>query len=119
MAASVPGRAHGKKMAREALLTRLQAISQTARVLAEDTPGLEQQFKAPRKPTDQTLLTAGRKFARDAEASRSCASSSLIAAATAAKFSRATLDVGNRGRSCHRSHGLEPAFRTDVVRSRS
>jgi hypothetical protein len=36
-------------------------------VLAEDTPGLDLQLPMPSKPTDQTLLTTGRKFARDAE----------------------------------------------------
>jgi hypothetical protein len=67
MAASVSARAHRKEMARQALLARLQAISQTARVLAQDAPGMDQQFEVPTPATDQTLLTAGRKFARDAE----------------------------------------------------
>ena len=67
MAASMSARAPRKTMARAALLARLQAVSQTARVLAADAPGLDQQFHLPHKPTDQTLLTAGRKFARDAE----------------------------------------------------
>ena len=39
MTASVSARAHGKAIARDALFARLQAISQTARVLAEDAPG--------------------------------------------------------------------------------
>jgi hypothetical protein len=67
MAASVSARADRKTQAREALLNRLQAISQTARVLAGDAPGLEQQFHVPSPATDQTVLTTGRKFARDAE----------------------------------------------------
>jgi hypothetical protein len=67
MAASVSARAHRKEIAREALLTRLQAISQTARVLAEDAPGLDLQFPMPTSVSDQTLLTTGRKFVRDAE----------------------------------------------------
>jgi hypothetical protein len=66
MAASVSARAHRKEVAREALLARLQAVSQTARVLAEDAPGLDLQFPMPNSVSDQTLLTTGRKFARDA-----------------------------------------------------
>ena len=55
-------------MARQALLARLQAISRTARVLRQDQSGLVEQFEVTAAATDQTLLTAGRKFARDAEA---------------------------------------------------
>lgn len=67
MAASVSARARRKTLARDALLARLQAICQTARVLAADAPGLDLQFQLPNPATDQMLLTAGRKFARDAE----------------------------------------------------
>lgn len=67
MGASVSARAHRKTKARDALLARLLAISQTARVLAGDAPGLDQEFQVPNPATDQTVLTAGRKFARDAE----------------------------------------------------
>jgi len=68
MAASVSARAQSKNDAREALRVRVQAISQTARVLAEGgAPGLDIQFEVPAPATDQTLLTTGRKFARDVE----------------------------------------------------
>jgi hypothetical protein len=67
MAASVSARAHRKEIAREALFARLQAISQTARVLAEDTPGLDLQFEVTMQASDQALVTTGRRFARDAE----------------------------------------------------
>jgi hypothetical protein len=67
MAASVSARAERKTTAREALQARLHAISQTARVLAASVPGLDQQFQVPNSASDQTLLTTGRKFARDAE----------------------------------------------------
>jgi len=66
MAASVSARTDRKERARQALLARLQAISQTARVLPALEIGL--QFEVPNSPTDQTLLTTGRKFACDAEA---------------------------------------------------
>jgi hypothetical protein len=66
MAASVSARAERKTLAREALLARVQAISQTARVLAEDAPGLDLQFQVPNPASDDTLLTTGRKFAGDA-----------------------------------------------------
>jgi hypothetical protein len=68
MAASFSARAQRKELAREALRVRLQAISQTARVLGQDGSGVAEQFEVPAPATDQTLLTAGRKFARDAEA---------------------------------------------------
>ena len=56
-----------KVTAREALLTRLEAISDTARAIGQDTPGLEDKFHMPEHPTDLALVTAGRVFARDAE----------------------------------------------------
>jgi len=68
MSASLSARAQRKDTARQALLARLQAISQTARVLRQDTSGLVEQFEVPAAAADQTLLTTGRKFARDAEA---------------------------------------------------
>jgi len=68
MAASLSARGQRKDTARQALLARLQAISLTARVLRQATSGLVEQFEVPAAAADQTLLTAGRKFARDAEA---------------------------------------------------
>ncbi len=68
MAASLSARAGRKDIARRVLLARLQAISQTARVLRQDNSALVQQFEVPAPATDQTLLNTGRKFARDAEA---------------------------------------------------
>ena len=56
-----------KVMAHDALLTRLEAISDTARAIGQDTPGLEDKFHVPEHLTDQALVTAGRAFARDAE----------------------------------------------------
>ena len=61
-------------MARQVLLARLQAISQTARVLRQDNSALVEQFEVPSPAADQTLLNAGRKFARDAEASTASSS---------------------------------------------
>jgi len=67
MAASASALLEQKTRAREALLARLEAIGQTARVLAKDAPGLDEQFPVPTQPSDQRLLTTGRKFARDVE----------------------------------------------------
>jgi len=67
MAASASALLEQKTRAREALLARLRAIGQTARVLAKDAPGLDEQFPVPTEPSDQRLLTTGRKFARDVE----------------------------------------------------
>jgi hypothetical protein len=52
--------------AREALRASLQAIAQTARAMALDTPGLENKFRMPRSGSDQALLYAARAFAADA-----------------------------------------------------
>jgi len=56
-----------KAVARRALVDGLEAISQTARVLVQDAPGVEQQFQMPVHASDQTLLTTGRQFAQDVE----------------------------------------------------
>ena len=67
MAASASARAQRKTTAREALLERVQAISQTARVLSEATPGLDVQFEVTMQAGDPALVTTGRRFVRDAE----------------------------------------------------
>jgi hypothetical protein len=67
LAASLSARAERKDMARQVLLARLQAVSQTARVLRQDNSALVQQFEVPAPATDLTLLNTGRKFVRDAE----------------------------------------------------
>ena len=56
-----------KAMARATLHDRLAAISQTARVIAANTPGLEEKFVLPNTPSDHVLLMTARVFARDAE----------------------------------------------------
>jgi hypothetical protein len=65
MAASASALVVRKRIAREALLARLQAIARTVRVLAKDAPGLNHQFELSPEASDQWLLTTGRKFARD------------------------------------------------------
>ena len=52
--------------AREALRDDLEAISRTARAIAENTPGLDDKFRLPRADNDQALLNAARAFATDA-----------------------------------------------------
>ena len=52
--------------AREALRDDLEAISRTARAMAEDTPGIDDKFRLPRGNNDQALLNAARAFAADA-----------------------------------------------------
>ena len=61
------GGAAAAATARGALRDRLEAVVRTARVLREETPGLEDKFELPDQPADQELVTAGRLFARDAE----------------------------------------------------
>lgn len=53
----------GKAAARDELRRDLEAVSRTARIMAFDTPGLEDQFRLPRGPKDQDLLNTARAFA--------------------------------------------------------
>ena len=64
--AAAAERVSTKARGQRALVDRLEAISRTARVIAEGTPGLEDKFHLPDPQTDEALLTAGRVFARDA-----------------------------------------------------
>ena len=57
-----------KVAARRALAEEIGAVHRTARAVALTTPGLDDAFHLPHPQTDQALLTAGRMFARDAEA---------------------------------------------------
>lgn len=69
MSASVSARADRKAAARQVLITLLQRASRLARLLRADgrtTPP----FLFPESRSDQTLLTAARQFARDAESMR-------------------------------------------------
>lgn len=52
--------------AREALRESMQAIARTARVMAMETPGLENKFRLPRNGSDPVLLQAARAYAADA-----------------------------------------------------
>jgi hypothetical protein len=56
-----------REAAREAVREALQAISRTARAMAEETPGLDDKFRLPRgHVNDQTLIAAARAAAIDA-----------------------------------------------------
>ena len=44
----------------------MQAITRTARMMAIDTPGLENKFRLPRSGSDPALLQTARAFAADA-----------------------------------------------------
>lgn len=55
-----------RRVAREALREDLEAISRTARAMAEDTPGINEKFRLPRGNSDQALVSAARAFAIDA-----------------------------------------------------
>ncbi|HEX8353731.1 MAG TPA: hypothetical protein VF611_12570 [Pyrinomonadaceae bacterium] len=60
-------RATAERMAaREALRESMQALARTARVMALDTPGLEDKFRLPRSGSDPSLLQTARAFANDA-----------------------------------------------------
>ncbi|HEX8559687.1 MAG TPA: hypothetical protein VF668_16430 [Pyrinomonadaceae bacterium] len=52
--------------AREALREGMAAFARTARVMALDTPGLENKFRLPRSGSDPALLQTARAFAADA-----------------------------------------------------
>jgi hypothetical protein len=57
----------GKAAARDELRRDLEAVSRTARIMAFDTPGLEDRFRLPRGPKDQELLNTARAFAAAAQ----------------------------------------------------
>jgi hypothetical protein len=60
-------RATAERMAaRETLRESMKAIARTARVMALDTPGLENKFRLPRSGSDSALLHTARAFAADA-----------------------------------------------------
>lgn len=52
--------------ARQALRDDLEAISRTARAMAEDTTGIDDKFRLPRGSNDSALVSAARAFASDA-----------------------------------------------------
>lgn len=55
-----------RAVARAAVREDVQAIASTARVIALDTPGLEDRFRLPRSGGDQSLLATARAFHADA-----------------------------------------------------
>jgi hypothetical protein len=60
-----------KRRARAALVERLDAVGRAARVIAEEVAGFDDPFRLPReRPTDQKLITAGRKCVQDADANK-------------------------------------------------
>jgi hypothetical protein len=52
--------------ARAALREDLENITRTARIMAQDIPGLDDKFRLPRGNNDSQLLSAGRAYAVDA-----------------------------------------------------
>jgi hypothetical protein len=61
-----------KTAARETLLNRLRAISRTARMIGRETPGFQNRFRLPKpsKQTDQSILSSGRNFCKEAAAEK-------------------------------------------------
>jgi hypothetical protein len=55
-----------RAQARAALREDLEAIRRTARVMANDVPGINEKFRVPRSNNDQGLLNAARAFLADA-----------------------------------------------------
>lgn len=55
-----------RRQAREELRDDLEAIARTARAMAADITGIEEQFRVPRNQNDQHLLAAARAFAINA-----------------------------------------------------
>jgi len=57
-----------KAALREDLREAIATLNRTARVMAFETPGLDDKFRLPRTNNDQLLLNAARAFADDAQA---------------------------------------------------
>jgi len=58
--------ASSKAAARDELMRDLEAISRTARAMADTMPGLEDKFRIPHNQSDQTVLAVARAAATDA-----------------------------------------------------
>ncbi len=56
----------GKAAVRDALHAEMEMITRTARVMAIDTPGLDDKFRLPRRRSEQAWLTVARMFHTDA-----------------------------------------------------
>ena len=59
-------RSVSKSVAREALFAQMEPMNRTSRVLAEDSPGLENKFRMPLAFPEQDLLNAARTFLANA-----------------------------------------------------
>jgi hypothetical protein len=57
----------GKAAVRDALHAEMEMMTRTARVMAIDTPGLDDKFRLPRSKAEQAWLTAARTFHEDAQ----------------------------------------------------
>jgi hypothetical protein len=55
-----------RRVGRDALRDDLEAISRTTRAMAEDTPGIDDNFRLPRSDSDEALVNAARAFATNA-----------------------------------------------------
>ena len=56
----------GKAAVRDALHAEMEMMTRTARVMAIDTPGLDDKFRLPRSNAERAWLTAARTFHADA-----------------------------------------------------
>ena len=59
-------RSVSKSVARDALFAQMEPMNRTSRVLAEDSPGLENKFRMPLAFPEQDLLNAARTFLANA-----------------------------------------------------
>lgn len=59
-------RSVSKSVARDALFAQMEPMNRTSRVLAEDSPGLENKFRMPLAFPEQDLLNAARVFLTNA-----------------------------------------------------
>ncbi len=57
----------GKAAVRDALHAEMEMMTRTARVMAIDTPGLDDKFRLPRSKAEQAWLTAARTFHTEAQ----------------------------------------------------
>src|SRR5215831_1819596 len=64
---TVRARTKARDAAHEALRAQLQRMIDTARAIAIDTPGIEDQFKMPARTRSQSLILGARAFADSAE----------------------------------------------------
>jgi hypothetical protein len=104
-----------KASARQALLDRLEAVALTGRALAKTQPDIADKFRIPHPQPDQALITAGRLFAKNAEAFKPAFLAHAMPESFIVDLTKAVDDferaIQERGNSRAESAGVQASIR--------